>query len=157
METFNLSPALLLSYDEIKPLGRQALSIFSVDSVIRELEFFRTRLLDSKVSGLDLCDDDVTEKEDEIIDCILHLVGSSAFEPTSFQECRGTHFSESAFSCLDRRLTLLQASLSDASCVCVDNCKASGLLLPTSLYERLEQLLSKGELPIAWVYSFDLT
>ncbi|MAU46263.1 MAG: hypothetical protein GOVbin2371_7 [Prokaryotic dsDNA virus sp.] len=132
--------------DEFKPVSADTLSLFSKDTIEAELKLLRVMLdLPDDPLATDLDDD---EWRDVIEDLMSGLGATSDEDITGYLRLYDEEDWQHAVAYgIDRAIRAVEYT----RCMVDSDGGSTGLLLPSSYARRIEALLGRGILPVAWV------
>ena len=142
----------VFSYPEFRPIGSESLSVFDFQDVLTDLMMLRQ---DAELPADPVSLDDVSG--DEWRDIVMPLVESLGPSPESesFEEWSSGADTRSRHA-IASRLGRVEKALKHAYSATESGVHATGVLLPTSFARRVEVLLSRAILPLAWVRRVDI-
>lgn len=142
-------PALM--YFEFKSIGKEAISVFSIDSIENELLSLAGKLELSLDTNVDI---DISEYDWHTIisDFLQHLGASSEIDTYTILSLQN----DLQVQTLSFRFQQALKSLKLARYYVDEKGLATGLLLPISFAKRIELLIALAQLPLAWVRVLDI-
>ena len=138
---------------DIAPMDRDPLSLFHLDDLRDEMELLRDVLnLPARPGKIDM--DDACW--DEIIDDLVNNLGPSIVSSAAYEEW-GRAATDRTRRALAIQIRRVQKALDHAArCIDAHDSPATGAMLPTTFSRRVETLLGRGVLPLAWVRRLDV-
>lgn len=137
--------------DEFRPIASEALSVFSEAAIRFELQTLQ-KLLDLPKKPNQVRIDDKEWRE--VIEDLLRGLGATQLDQMT-GPLRVLDRDDWHHALADRVQRALRA-IDHAVRAIDDHGSSTGLLLPTSYARRIEVLLDKGVLPVAWVRQLDV-
>lgn len=140
------------TFSEFRRTGAEALSMFSAETIHAELNALARALnLPAKAATPDIENDEWTE----VIESLLQCAGASPPE-TDTEGLRDLLGNDRWLRGLAEQVQRALRAVDYAGRTEDSGGASTGLLLPTSYARRLEVLLGRGELPVAWVRRIDV-
>ena len=140
------------SYPEFRPVGSESLSVFEFQDILVDLWTLRNSAsLPENPAPPDVVSDDEWQG-------ILNSLSNSLGPAQDSEGCEA--WSERAGArarhAVARRILKAERALHDAVRATESGIYATGVLLPTSFARRVDVLLGKAVLPVAWVGRIDI-